>query len=207
MDAKGHILKEARFLFAEKGFEATSLREIATKADVNVAMVAYYFGDKEGLYLTCIAEFARGRLDLVKEIFTAPASREDFEVKFKLFLQTVFATLANESDMVRIIMREVQTRREKSSFSDSIFNSLNPMFELIKTFLQSALDKKIISDRFNAISLTTHLMGMMVHPFLCESMMERAVGYTLQDKDQQKLYVDHMIEFFFQGVYREKKSS
>lgn len=43
------IIEEAENLFAEKGFNGTSVREIAAKADVNVAMISYYFGSKEKL--------------------------------------------------------------------------------------------------------------------------------------------------------------
>ncbi len=43
------IIEEAENLFAEKGFNGTSVREIAAKADVNVAMISYYFGSKDKL--------------------------------------------------------------------------------------------------------------------------------------------------------------
>ena len=43
------IIKIARTLFAEHGYEAASTRMIAQKADCNVAMIGYYFGSKEGL--------------------------------------------------------------------------------------------------------------------------------------------------------------
>lgn len=45
-----HILLQAEILFAEKGFSATSTREIAKAAQVNVSMIAYYFGSKEKLF-------------------------------------------------------------------------------------------------------------------------------------------------------------
>lgn len=38
-----HILNAAEDLFANKGFEGTSVRDIAQKAEVNVAMISYYF--------------------------------------------------------------------------------------------------------------------------------------------------------------------
>ncbi|EIA08341.1 TetR/AcrR family transcriptional regulator [Flavobacterium frigoris] len=43
------ILQVAETLFAEKGFDGTSIRTIAKEAKINVAMVSYYFGSKERL--------------------------------------------------------------------------------------------------------------------------------------------------------------
>ena len=43
------IIKTAEKLFSETGFDGTSVRDIAQAADVNVAMISYYFGSKEKL--------------------------------------------------------------------------------------------------------------------------------------------------------------
>jgi AcrR family transcriptional regulator len=44
------ILNVAERMFAEHGFELTSLRPLTAEADVNIAAVHYYFGSKEGLF-------------------------------------------------------------------------------------------------------------------------------------------------------------
>ncbi len=56
MDAKGeltekqlHLMDAAEGLFAAKGFGSTSVRDIAQAAGVNLAMISYYFGSKDGL--------------------------------------------------------------------------------------------------------------------------------------------------------------
>lgn len=41
------ILEVAEELIAKKGFDGTSVRDISTKANINVAMISYYFGSKE----------------------------------------------------------------------------------------------------------------------------------------------------------------
>ncbi len=43
------IMEVAEKLFAENGFDGTSVRQIAKAADINVAMISYYFGSKEKL--------------------------------------------------------------------------------------------------------------------------------------------------------------
>jgi AcrR family transcriptional regulator len=43
------ILQVAEQLFAEEGFDGTSVRDIAKKANINIAMISYYFGSKEKL--------------------------------------------------------------------------------------------------------------------------------------------------------------
>jgi AcrR family transcriptional regulator len=49
-EARTRLLDAALVLFADKGYAKTSTREIAQAAQVNVASISYYFGDKAGLY-------------------------------------------------------------------------------------------------------------------------------------------------------------
>src|SRR4051812_3582862 len=51
IDKKDHILDVAERIFSEKGFDGASTRLISGEAGVNMAMLNYYFGSKEGLFL------------------------------------------------------------------------------------------------------------------------------------------------------------
>lgn len=48
-DKQLQIIETAEKLFADRGFKGTSIRDIAEEADINVAMISYYFGSKEKL--------------------------------------------------------------------------------------------------------------------------------------------------------------
>ena len=48
-DKRVHLLQIAETLFSAKGYEGTSVRDIAEEAGVNIAMISYYFGSKEKL--------------------------------------------------------------------------------------------------------------------------------------------------------------
>lgn len=54
INVREKLLEVAGPVFSEKGFEKATVREICQKADVNLASVNYYFGDKEQLYLEVI---------------------------------------------------------------------------------------------------------------------------------------------------------
>jgi AcrR family transcriptional regulator len=58
-ETRSKILKSASILFADHGFEGTSVRQIARGADVSLGMIRHYFGSKEGLYRACIASAYR----------------------------------------------------------------------------------------------------------------------------------------------------
>lgn len=51
---KARLLVAGEQLFADQGFDRTTLDAIAAAADVNKAMIRYYFGDKDGLYAAII---------------------------------------------------------------------------------------------------------------------------------------------------------
>jgi AcrR family transcriptional regulator len=55
-DTRTRVLNAAGPIFAEKGFRATTVREICQAADVNLASVNYHFGDKERLYIAAVKQ-------------------------------------------------------------------------------------------------------------------------------------------------------
>ena len=64
-DKQIKILEAAEELIAEKGFEETTVRNICQKANINVAMISYYFGSKEKM-LTYLYQY---RVQRAKETF------------------------------------------------------------------------------------------------------------------------------------------
>jgi len=85
-DKRDHILTSAEKLFAEKGFDGTSVRDIAQLAGVNLAMISYYFGSKEKLLEALIefrAMYAYGILEeLNKNESLSPWDKIDRLVEF-----------------------------------------------------------------------------------------------------------------------------
>ncbi|MBL8830129.1 MAG: CerR family C-terminal domain-containing protein [Planctomycetaceae bacterium] len=55
-DTKQRLIQAAGEVFASKGFEAASVREISTLAGANIAAINYHFGDKQKLYLACLEQ-------------------------------------------------------------------------------------------------------------------------------------------------------
>ncbi len=85
-DKREHILIVAEELFAEKGFDGTSVRDIAQRAGVNLAMISYYFGSKEKLLESLIeirSDYAYGILEeLNKDQTLSPWDKIDRLVDF-----------------------------------------------------------------------------------------------------------------------------
>lgn len=56
IDKRSNILAAAEKLFIELGYEATSTRQISKDAAVNMAMINYYFGSKEGVFMEIMSQ-------------------------------------------------------------------------------------------------------------------------------------------------------
>ncbi|MDH0867333.1 helix-turn-helix domain containing protein [Mitsuaria sp. GD03876] len=69
-----HLLRTARRIFALRGYEATSVREIAREADVDAALIAHHFGSKEALWLAVVEQI---KVLLDPMLATAVALRAD----------------------------------------------------------------------------------------------------------------------------------
>ncbi len=68
VDKRAHILAIAEQLFADNGFDGTSVRDIAQLANVNLAMISYYFGSKEKLLEALIEDRAGYTPGIIEEL-------------------------------------------------------------------------------------------------------------------------------------------
>lgn len=69
--ARAELLRCAAESFAERGYAATTLRSVATAAGVDPALVAYYFGSKQGLF-TAAMQVSLGPGDVLRTALAAP---------------------------------------------------------------------------------------------------------------------------------------
>jgi TetR/AcrR family transcriptional regulator, regulator of cefoperazone and chloramphenicol sensitivity len=105
---RGRILEAAGEVFADKGYEAATIREICEKAGVNLAAVNYYFGGKESLYVQTL-ERAHLR-DIRDEDLpdwppgTSPASKLRFVV-YQILAQLL--SVQDDPWEARLLVREI----------------------------------------------------------------------------------------------------
>ena len=90
------ILSAARELFEEKGFDLTSVREIATKADVNVALINYHFGSKENLLLAIMEQSVGTTRLKLNDINQSPSTPiEKLMQVIELYVDKIFSNCKN----------------------------------------------------------------------------------------------------------------
>jgi AcrR family transcriptional regulator len=115
-ERREQLLDIGRSLFAERGFDATSVEEIATKAGVSKPVVYEHFGGKEGLYAVVVDREVQKLLEAIKGSLTAGNPREVLE-------RVAFALLGyveQNSDGFRILVRDSPVATSTGTFSSLI---------------------------------------------------------------------------------------
>ena len=125
-ERREQLLDVGRSLFAEKGFEATSTEEIASRAGVSKPIVYEHFGGKEGLYAVVVDREMQSLLDRVTGALTAGHPRELLE-QAALALLTY---IEDETDGFRILVRDSPVASTSGTFS-SLLNDIASQVEYI----------------------------------------------------------------------------
>lgn len=99
-ERREQLIEVARGLFAEKGFEATSIEEVAARAQVSKPVVYEHFGGKEGLY-TVIVD--RERAAVSATITEALGSARSSSVITERAALALLTYIENSSDGFRIL--------------------------------------------------------------------------------------------------------
>ncbi len=120
------LIATGRSLFAERGFDATSIEEVAARAKVSKPVVYEHFGGKEGLYAVVVDREVRSLLDRVTNALTAGHPRELLEQAALALLDYI----EGETDGFRVLVRESPVGSASGNFS-SVLNDVAHQVEHI----------------------------------------------------------------------------
>src|SRR6201982_1067051 len=101
-ERREQLLGIGRHLFAERGFEGTSIEEIAAQAGVSKPVVYEHFGGKEGLYAVVVDREAERLLTTTTALLEGGHSRD----KFELAALGLLRYINENADGFRILVRD-----------------------------------------------------------------------------------------------------
>lgn len=168
------VLKAARTVFARRGFEGASTREVAEVARVNNAMIYYHFKDKDELYRAVLADsFNAFERIWEHEIFRSPATTRE---KIKKYIEEFIRFQHGNEDLRKIISMEFAacTKNYKWLADNYFVHSYEKLATLLKEGMKRGELRKI--DPSMAIP---SLVGMIIHSFIMRPIAEHVTGKKL----------------------------
>jgi AcrR family transcriptional regulator len=161
IEARNRLLDAALCLFAEKGFAKTSTREIAQAAQVNIAAISYYFGDKAGLYR---GVFQDQRCNPGPE----PALLEGQFASLTEVLRAIllgFTEPIKQGQLVQSCMRlHFREMLEPTGvWQDEIDNTIKPAHLALVRVLCQHLELAQADDDIHRLAFAIAGLGMMLH--------------------------------------------
>jgi AcrR family transcriptional regulator len=132
------IMETAEKLFATNGYDATSIRDIATAGSFNSAMISYYFGSKEQL-LEGILVYRNAKLsDLVDRIL----QEEKYPLDKILAMADFYIEKVFQQRDFYLLIYQIQSLPEKYQLIRNFYNTLRYQnFELIDAIVQDGITK------------------------------------------------------------------
>ncbi|MGZ3700082.1 MAG: TetR/AcrR family transcriptional regulator, partial [Bdellovibrionota bacterium] len=105
--SRQELLTAGKKVFAQQGFAGANTRDIAREAGVNISLISYYYGGKEGLYRACLKDFGESRVTALDRLLTPPKNREDFRVRVELAVDEMVEFHLADADILAILVRDL----------------------------------------------------------------------------------------------------
>jgi AcrR family transcriptional regulator len=194
---RDRIVEAAGEIFAEKGFDATTVRDICQRAEANLAAVNYYFGDKQRLYVEAVVRAHRWRMERAQlpawtANTTPPEKLADFVVTFIRRIRTG----PENTWHTRLIMREMMNPRE--ACVELVQSSIRPQFEILQGILRELLPDETSEVKLHATAFS--IVGQCLFYHFADPVVRNLVSadeYASYDIDK---LARHIAEFSLAAI-------
>ena len=192
-DCRENIIAAAIPLFAAKGLNGVSVRELAGAAGVNLSMISYYFGGKEGLYAAVLsAQFAV--LDKLREI-----KQMDIDTlqKFELYVRATVARYRRSPYLLRFYTSELTN--PTACFETIVKPAIVKVVQILLDTFTDGLSHERFREGLNPADTVLALAGMINFYFLLEPATAELVDHA-PERDEQ--LIGHIMDIFTRGILK-----
>ncbi len=178
------IIHVAEKLFALDGFDGTSVRSIASKANVNVAMISYYFGSKERLLESIVLYRINGlRLQLENLVTEDLSPIEKMNKIVDYYIQQMMSNMR----IYKIIQNEISNK--KRDFKLNAFEEVKKdNLKLIKFVITEGQMQGLFKQDVHSELIIPMIIGTMLYFDLNKSFYKDIL--TIQSDDDYEKYIN-----------------
>ncbi|MEZ5660294.1 MAG: TetR family transcriptional regulator [Burkholderiaceae bacterium] len=191
--ARQRLIDVAAALFAHNGADAVSLRQIAAAAQVAPALIAYHFGDKQGL-LHATLEEALQRLRSV----IARSLGEASEAPLAAFIANYVDALTRAPWIAPLLVREVLSRAG-SGREQFVQRFAVEAAKLLPSAMADEIAAGRMRKEFDPRLTVLSLIGMSVFPFIAQPVLGPQLGYRIDERFGRE-WAQHTLALFMHGT-------
>lgn len=187
------IFEAATELFLEKGVDRTSVREIAARADINLALMNYYFRSKENLFDAIFSQLVKTNTRKLIKILDSDLGLEE---KIRQYVGVYIDMLSENPLLVSFVMSILHRSRDR-------ITEMKAVSSLYSTdiFAQQIMDegKKGNIRRTDPTQLYVDMLSLIAFPFAIKSLVMDKRSFTEEEfatfiKDRKERIPDMLIE-------------
>lgn len=192
-DCRENIIASAIPLFAAKGLNGVSVRELASAAGVNLSMISYYFGGKEGLYAAVLTEqFAiLGKLEEIEQMDI------DTLQKFELYVRATVSRYRKSPYLLRFYTSELTN--PTACFETIVKPAIKKVVQMLLDTLTDGLTHEKFREGLDPADTVLALAGMINFYFLLEPATAELIDHAAE-RDEK--LIRHIMDIFTRGVLK-----
>ena len=199
IEKRGHILKIAEALFAQNGFNGTSVRDIAEAANVNISMISYYFGSKEGLMQALFQEQTRSVIPKMEQL----VNNETLTPWQKLdILVDDYVQKAIHKIRFHKIMLNAQMVEKDPVIMDLLNQLRMKNMELIQRLISEGQDKGVFKKDVDAVLILYTMIGTVTQTFVNLEFYKKYYGLDSLPEEEVEEVVKKKISKYIKDLYK-----
>ena len=191
------LLTAASRIFAEQGFQESTIADICERAETNIASVNYHFGDKESLYLEA------WRYAFNQELDNHPSDggiAEDAPVEQRLAgrIRSLIARVADDNSYSFAIINKEMAQPTRL-LADILEKEINPQRLQMLALLKDCLGQAATEQRIHYCH--TSIMGQCFQLLRLKHMKNaQNFPHYPSDLSDSKAFADHVVQFSLAGI-------